>query len=200
MSFFMDTVVPETPEMELSKARAAQLLGINPKLLSKGLAGGTIPDLRLVTIASLATRPVISRLEFDGHPVPVLRSGSAIPEDSDERQFFGWQIDASISDTTVALDRWWVPQGRDGVLAAGGYLVAVGSVVCAVLQLESQELVENEEGRIRYDATMAGLLRSDGEVVLDERGGDWVDLARQCIGLRVVGGEGGNFTRIGAGA
>lgn len=199
MSFSMDVDVPEVPGVELSKARAAEILGISPKVLRKGLGGGTIPDLRMVTIAGLATRPVISSLENDGHPVPVLRSALASPDDLDERPFFGWQIDASLSDTTAALDRWWVPQGRDGVLAAGGFLVAVGSVVCAALQLESDDLVENGEGKIRYDASMAGLLRSDGDVVLDDRGGDWVDLARRSIGLRVLGGDGGNFTRIGAG-
>lgn len=188
----------QVPSARLSVAKAAAVLDVSLSVVRKGLAGGTIADLDMVTISQLATREVLTRVEVDGQPVPVLRPDLASPEDGSERRFAGWRIDASLEETTLAMDRWWTPPGKSLILGAGGYLVAVGSVVCACFMLRSTTLEHNDEGRIRYDVQLAGVLRGSGEKAVDPQVGPvWSDLAHSTLGRRVLGGEGGNFTRIG---
>lgn len=197
MHIDITTHSPDPSLVALSRNRAAAVLEISTGVLGKGLDGGTIPDLTMGTIADLAARPIISSLVVGDAPVPVLRPGVAAPDPDDAtRPFFGWRIDAPVGETLAGLDRWWTPPGRDRVLDAGGFVVAVGSIVCAVVSLRSDELETNAVGKIRYDARMAGLLRSDGTMFVDEDAGDWAELARRTLGLRVLGGRGGNFTEV----
>lgn len=196
MSITIESHVPDPSSTALSIARAASILDISTGVLRKGLAGGTIPDLSMRTISDLAAREVLTRVELEGNAVPVLRPGNARRiDDDDERPFSGWAIDESPEDTLTGLDRWWTPSGRELIFSGGGYLLAVGSVVCGAIRLRSHE-VEVREGRLRYDAEIAGLLRIGGQVEIyaDD---PWGDLLRQVIGKRVLGGEGGNFTSIG---
>lgn len=59
---------------------------------------------------------------------------------------------------------------------------AHGSIACGV-------------DRVNYNAMLTGVLRSGGEV--DYVGsGPWRELAERVIGSRVLGGGGGNFTRV----
>ncbi|KRE60542.1 hypothetical protein ASG92_21575 [Arthrobacter sp. Soil736] len=48
---------------------------------------------------------------------PYPRSGP--PSAQEGRLFSGWMIDRSPVHTTVALDRWWMPPGRDLISGAG---------------------------------------------------------------------------------
>lgn len=194
MSITIESHVPDPSSTVLSIARAASILDISTGVLRKGLAGGTIPDLSMRTISDLAAREVLTRVELDGNPVPVLRPGNARRTD-DERPFSGWAIDETPEHTQTGLDRWWTPSGRELIFTGGGYLLAVGSIVCGGIRLRSHD-VEEREGRLRYDAEIAGLLRSGGQVEIYAEG-SWGDLLPRVIGKRVLGGEGGNFTSIG---
>lgn len=186
---------PDLSSINLSASRAAKILGISLPVLTKGLKGGTITDLSMGTIANLAGRPILTKVEVEGVPIPVLRPGLAQLNPGDGRLFSGWAIDQPVKDTTEALDRWWTAPGRDQILAAGGYLVAVGSIVCAVISDITPEGLIEEAGRINYRGRLAGILHSDGSTEFFGTG-VWTDLARKVITYRVLGGGGGNFTRI----
>ncbi|GAA4705834.1 hypothetical protein GCM10025781_26450 [Kocuria gwangalliensis] len=195
MNLVIESHAPDASSTELSVTRAAAILDVSAPVLRKGLNGGTIPDLSMGTIADLAGRHILTKVEMDGNAVPVLRAGLARQHPDEERRFSGWMIDQPIADTTVALDRWWTAPGRDLIIAAGGFVVAMGSVVCAVLgDIDESRLVERGD-RINYNATLAGVLRSDSQVEITGAN-PWAGLARRVIGSRVLGGGGGNFTRV----
>lgn len=195
MSITVSSRQPDSSTTELSVSRAAAILGISAPVFRKGLKGGTIPGRDMGTIADLASREILTEVEVDGHPVPVLRPGLARAATNETRRFSGWKIDESVKATTIALDRWWTPPGRDQILGAGGYLVAVGSIVCAVIGDIDEANLQTQRDRINYNGTLAGVLRSRGAVKIVGNG-DWADVARKVIGSRVLGGEGGNFTRV----
>lgn len=195
MNFHIASITPSASATELSVARAAAILEVSPPVLRKGLKGGTIPNLTMGTIADLAGRQILTSVEVDTAPVPVLRPGLALTNTDEGRRFSGWKIDQPTQDITVALDRWWTSPGRDLILAAGGYLVSVGSIVCAVLGDITEDGITEQRGRINYSATLAGILHADGTTEFNGTG-PWTDLARKVIGCRVLGGGGGNFTRI----
>lgn len=191
--------VPAPASTSLSLTRAADILGVSKPVVQKGLKGGTIRDLSMATIGELAARPVLDAVEVDGVPVPVLRPGLAVRYSGESRPFSGWDVDGADRDLRRALDRWWTGPGRDLIVAAGGYLVAVGSVVCAGLRLRSgEQTLERQDGRIRYFADLAGRLTRNGEKkVLVDPHEDWHELMQSTLSKRVLGGGGGNFTRIG---
>ena len=196
MNIVIESRTPHASETELSVTRASAVLEVSPPVFRKGLNGGTIPGRGMGTIAELASRPILTKLETEtGSPVPVLRPGLARNYPGENRPFAGWKIDQSAEDTTLALDRWWKPSGRDLILGAGGFIVAVGSVVCAVLgDIDEKNLREQYE-RICYSASLAGVLRGDGSIEIFGEG-TWATLAKDVIGMRVLGGGGGNFMRV----
>lgn len=185
----------------LSLSKAAATLGVSPEVAQKGYKGGTLPSLDLMAIAEVAGRPVLDRLEIGGHPIPVLRPGLKVLEAGGTRPWYGWAIDQPIAETTRALDRWWPTAGWRTVANCGGFVVAVGSVVCAVFGDVTEEGITTGtgeyEGRISYNATLAGLLRSGGEVEITGNASEtWARLATEILGLRVLGGGGGSFTTL----
>ncbi|MGX1751368.1 hypothetical protein [Glutamicibacter protophormiae] len=194
-NIIVESNAPDLSSVTLSASRASKILAISLPVLSKGLKGGTISDLSMGTIANLAGRQILTKVEVEGASIPVLRPGLAQQNPGDGRLFSGWAIDQPVKETTEALDRWWTAPGRDQILAAGGYLVAVGSIVCAVIGDITAEGVVEEEGRINYQGRLAGILHSDGSTEFFGTG-VWTDLARRVITCRVLGGGGGNFTRI----
>ena len=195
MDIRFESRTPDASTTELSVTRAAAILEISPPVLRKGLNGGTIPDRSMGTIADLAGRQILTEVEVDGNPVPVLRPGLARDSTDNDRHFSGWKIDQPVLDTTVALDRWWTAPGRDLIVTAGGFLVSMGSIVCAVIGDIVEENLIEEEDRINYNGVLAGVLRSSGNVEITGTG-PWSDLAQRVIGTRILGGSGGNFTRI----
>lgn len=195
----IDSYTPEGSASQLSVLRTAEILQVSPQVARKGLAGKTIPNREMSTISSLAAREIIRGIDIDGVPVPILRPGIALSTEGTEskaRPFTGWLIDQSPEHTTLALDRWWRAPGYDLIVGAGGYIVAVGSVICAVLgDIDEKSIKVNAHDRYNYNATLAGVLRSNGEIETFGSG-VWADLASKVIGKRVLGGGGGHFTRI----
>jgi hypothetical protein len=194
MNIAITSRTPDASSTELSATRAAAILEISTPVLRKGLNGGTIPDRSMATVADMAGRQILTKVEMDGHPVPVLRAGLARECPGEDRPFSGWRIDQSIEHTTTALDRWWTAPGRDLIVAAGGFIVAVGSVVCAVLGDVDESAIVEQGDRFNYNATLTGVLRG-GEIEY-AGSGPWRELAEGVIGSRVLGGGGGNFTRV----
>ena len=199
MAISIQQHLPEPALTAISLARAADILGMSKPVVQKGLKGGVIRDLSLTTIGELTSRPILDAVAINGVDVPVLRPGLAVRYSGEKRPFSGWDIDGSDRDLRRALDRWWTGPGRDLIVAAGGYLVAVGSVVCAGLRLrDGDAVIERQDGRLRYFADLAGRLTRDGkQQLLVDQGDDWHELMQDTLGKRVLGGGGGNFTRIG---
>ncbi|MDR2256188.1 MAG: hypothetical protein LBE25_09345 [Arthrobacter sp.] len=179
----------------LSLAKFSNIAGVDQRVIRAGQASGVIPRLDLFTVVDLISRPVLRNLTMGGHPVPVLRAVAATPDTtSDPRPYRGFKMGASMADTLAAVDRWWTPPGRDSIMRAGGFLVASGTVIVAVVYVSGY--IE-DAGQLHYEAKLAGVLREGDNVEHDgDAPADWRDLADAVIGKRVLGGQGGNFTRL----
>lgn len=183
----------------LSQAKAAALLSTSRQVLGRGLSGQVLEPLTVRSVGRLLDTPVLDSAQVGGNNVPVLRPQLARPDTtSDPRRFYGWDGTAPDADLLAGLDRWWTPSGKDTILAAGGFLVAVGTLIAVVVEVDSDEnTIQWDGGKVHYHACLAGRLDPYRKPrVLGTASADYQDLAHQVLGKRVLGGEGGNFVRI----
>lgn len=185
---------------ELKMREAARFLQCSGTPIAKAMAAGLIPDLKLSTVAQVATIPVLTAAATaEGQPIPVLRVGPAArdPEDG-VRDYYGYCVDFNGHEMLAGCDRWWTPQGSGLILAAGAMIVACGTFCVGLAAVaKNAKAVDEESGRVWYDATLVGHLSGPGrEVRITDEGSPLAELARKILGLRVLGGQGGVVTSL----
>lgn len=197
----MFTAVPlGDGDEELKMREAARFLQCSGTPITKAMAAGLIPDLKLSTVAQVATIHVLtSAATPDGQPIPVLRVGPAAKDLEDgTRGYYGYHVDFDEREMLAGCDRWWTPQGSGLILAAGAMIVACGTF-CVGLAAVAKEVREADEesGRLWYDGTLVGHLYGPGrEVRITDEESPLAELAQKILGLRVLGGQGGAVTSL----
>lgn len=195
------TTLPGGDE-ELKMREVARLMQVSPTPIIKAIEAGLVCDLHLTTIATAAALPVLTAATAtNGEAIPVLRVGPATKADPNEqppRDYYGFHVDLSNEAMTAGFDRHWTPSGMGQVLAAGALIVACGSFVVGLADI-GPELngVQETTGRVWYDANLVGRIKgSDRRVEIVDRDSAHAELARKIVGLRVLGGQGGNITSL----
>lgn len=183
----------------IAQVKAAKLLHTSTRVLGRGIAGQVLEPLTVRSVGRLLDTPVLDQAQVHGVDVPVNRPQLARPDNSsDPRHFYGWDGLATDSDLLAGFDRWWTESGRDIILAAGGFLVVVGTLVAAVVEVDPNPATIRWQGdRLHYSAQLAGRLdRFRTPRVMRTASAAYQQLANETLGKRVLGGDGGNFVRI----
>jgi hypothetical protein len=187
-------------EEELKMREAARFLQCSGTPIAKAMAAGLIPDLKLSTVARVATIPVLTSAKMpNGQPIPVLRVGPATRDVEDGiRDYYGYRVDFDAHEMLAGCDRWWTPQGSGLILAARAMIVACGTFCVGLAAVGGNfKTVDEESGRVWYDATLVGYLSGPGrEVRVVDVESPLAELARKVLGLRVLGGQGGVVTSL----
>jgi hypothetical protein len=192
-------VAPAPPGAPLPVKEAARHLGMSATPIRKGLAAGVYPNLSLLTVGAIATRPIlISAVSAAGHPIPVLRLRDGRPAtDLPPRRYFGFLNDGSDAEMQAGADRWWTDQGKNLVLAAQALIVACGGITVGFLDVDGILAIDST-GRIHYDAQLVGRCYDavNNSVRIIHPSSPNAVLAQGVLGLRVLGGSGGSITSI----
>lgn len=183
----------------VSRVSAAKLLRTSTRVLGRGIAGQVLEPITIRSVGRLLDTPVLEVVQVGSVDVPVLRPQLARPDTSqDPRTFYGW--DGSAGDTALlaGIDRWWTESGKDSILAAAGFLVVVGTVAAAVVEVNPDpNSIRWDGGRMAYDAVLAGRLDPYRQPRLCSAASKtYQRLAADVLGKRILGGDGGNFVRI----
>lgn len=185
-------------EVPVPSNLAARVLSLSPRTIANGVHAGVVPRPESFgVLTQLARIPVLNSLQIDGNPVPVLRCGPLeLDNSSDPRKWIGYGPGMTNDDLEAALIRWWTDPGRDLILHAGAFLAVRGGWIVAMVAVTGIRGYD-ADGRIEYEAELVGRcdnVLEEPEIVLTAH--PLADIARKVLGNRVLGGQGGNFTRL----
>lgn len=189
----------------ISSSFASRTLGHSTKTIAKAVGSGVIPNPTTYgVLRSLTDLPVVTSARIDGVAIPVLRLGELadVTEPGDPRRFIGYGAAMKNRDFLAAADRWWPDAGKDYVEAAGAVLVARAGWLVGLVDINSETPIRcrNEYGQIHYNARLvarkASVLTGTLEILPEYENTALAEIARRIIGCRILGGQGGTFTRL----
>jgi hypothetical protein len=158
----VELLPPTTSFPNLSKVRAAELLGLGKQPLVNLQVMGLLPDLRVDRVAALAARPWVTA----DAGLAVVRPGR--PDTADDGRLMGMHTSYSDYQVVEATRKWFVAP-VDAVLAGQHLLVSASTFLVAWLNvtgLEATRDVQTERGTtVRRNAFETRLLARVDDLV-----------------------------------
>ena len=213
-SITVDTDPHFGQDVPIPNKLAARVIGHSTDTIDKAVKSQVIPwPTTYGILRELTALPVVTSARIDGNPIPVLRLGehtrahdpasrcSAATADTEDRRWIGYKATMTDDEVLAAADRWWPDAGKDLVEAARAYLIARAGWLVGLAVITGEKVIHcrDQYGSIHYDATLVARCTdalTDAEVVPEYEGSQLAELARRVLGRRILGGQGGTFTRL----
>ncbi|MDF3143048.1 MULTISPECIES: hypothetical protein [unclassified Streptomyces] len=179
----------DSTEEVLTRAQAANVLGLSPNTVSKLLDSRFLGDLQATRVLTLARAPHVSVVEG---MLPVLRTAAAASPShpDDDRDFIGDSPLLTDEQFLEASRQWWRCE-PETIVTAGVLPVAVAGWVTGVLAIQGRDDTRHlGRGEVRHSftATVVGRVGTldapdTYRVLATDRA--MADLTRKLLGSRV---------------